>query len=74
MLACIEGNEDVSLEAYFALKEQLQQSHDVFKPVENVSLSLGMSVKADTESEETHIGVLFFGLDFYESAISSINQ
>lgn len=74
MLACIEGNEDVSLEAYFALKEQLQQSHDVFKPVENVSLSLGMSVKADTESEETHIGVLLFGLDFYESAISSINQ
>lgn len=69
MLACIDGNEDVSLVAYFALKEQLQQSHGVCKPVENMSLSLGMSVKADTESEETHIGVLFFGLDFYEPVL-----
>jgi hypothetical protein len=69
MLACIGGDEDVSLEAYFALKEQLQRSHDVFKPVKNMSLSLGMSVKGDIESEEIYIGVLFFGLDFCEPAL-----
>jgi hypothetical protein len=69
MLACIESNEDISLEAYFALQEQLQQPHDAFKPVKDMSLSIGMTVKDDTESEETHIGVLFFGLDFYEPAL-----
>ena len=69
MLACIGGDENISLEAYFALQEQLKQPHDAFKPVKDMSLSLGMSVKADTESEETHIGVLFFGLDFYEQIL-----
>ena len=69
MLACIEGNEDVSLETYFALKAQLQQPHDAFKPVKDMPLSIGMTVKDDSESEETHIGVLFFGLDFYEPAL-----
>lgn len=69
MLACIEGNEDVSLETYFALKAQLQQPHDAFKPVKDMPLSIGMTVKDDSESEETHIGVLFFGLDFCEPAL-----
>ena len=69
MLACIEGNEDVSLETYFALQAQLQQLHDTFKPVKDMPLSIGMTVKDDSESEETHIGVLFFGLDFYEPAL-----
>ena len=69
MLACIGGNEDVSLETYFALKAQLQQPHDAFKPVKDMPLSIGMTVKDDSESEETHIGVLFFGLDFYEPAL-----
>ena len=66
MLACIGGDENISLEAYFALKEQLQQSHDVFKLVNKEALSIGMSVKDDCAREEVHIGVLFFGLNFDE--------
>ena len=69
MLACIGGNEDVSLETYFALKAQLQQPHNAFKPVKDMPLSIGMTVKDDSESEETHIGVLFFGLSFDESVL-----
>ena len=69
MLACIGGIEDVSLETYFALKAQLQQPHDAFQPVKDMPLSIGMTVNDDSESEETHIGVLFFGLSFDESVL-----
>ena len=69
MLACIGGIEDVSLETYFALKAQLQQPHDAFQPVKDMPLSIGMTVNDDSESEETHISVLFFGLSFDESVL-----
>lgn len=69
MLACMEGNDNLGLEQYTALGEQLQQSHDVFTPAKDVPLSIGMSVKDDTQSKEANIGVLFFGLDFYESTV-----
>ncbi|MBK7301366.1 MAG: hypothetical protein IPI79_14220 [Moraxellaceae bacterium] len=68
IFACIDGNENLGLEQYMAVGEQLQQSHDVFIPAKDMSLSIGMSVKDDTKSKEIHIGVLFWAR-FYESTV-----
>lgn len=76
MLASIEKNNQFDLDVYMTIGEQLQQPQKMFTLANNKALALGMSIKDYAMSENIHIGVLFFGLDFdaYTPVIDNLEE